>query len=327
MSTLYIDKDGNIKKWDKNLTSNINAGDPITIEYKKIRLVSPNFDHFGSSQVMVVNNIKNKQTKDNAMDTITYYDKDAKPKKIEGRKVLNIETFNPREYGNSICFFTDNYQNDIITISTRIYELDERSPLSIISKVSDLASKLPTYGAYFSIAGNVVHIASNIISNYTHRRDLCDEHIIEFRDDQVDKPLIKGLYLCIPNITDKKKIKDIINTYKLEDNALIDSQGNECLGTYFILEVNNLNRPDLLNFDFTVSNNDLLEQLNKKTPESLSTFISNAKNSDDFQIIQNVLSSIENDDINLAKSHYKTLRGDCKFWFNKHFPSLIEKLI
>ena len=85
MTTLYCNKStGKLYRIDERLgtkfsTSLIKIGDAVTIEYKRIKITSDQFDTFGTTDVMITTSVKSIQTKEKTMESITYYDKNVKP--------------------------------------------------------------------------------------------------------------------------------------------------------------------------------------------------------------------------------------------------------
>lgn len=323
MLTFYIDEDGKIYKWNKKLLQNINEGDPISIEYKKIQIVSNNFDKIGCSQVMVLNFIKHKQDREAVTENIVYYDKEAKPKKINGKKTLIIDIFKPDQYGNSITYYNPSYNKDIINISTQFLEIDEMPEFILggIDKVFSLASYIPQYGMYFDLLGNIVTVSLSLLSNLNHKKELSREHILQFRSDDINKPLLKGNYLCLPNISDFN-----IDEYYMEDNILKCVNNKPFKDSYFILEVSNRKRNNLLDFNFMVNSNNLLDKINNKHKESLGTFLNINKDSYNFNIIRNIVSLYNGGDFSSIKHLYSHLQDDYKMWFDENFRYIVEKI-
>ena len=116
-----------------NFDDVIQIADPITIEFRYIKITSDEFDRIGKSEIMIVNNLRTNQTKEKSMDIITYYDDDVKVDKfyINGHKykTWNVHAFDPSEYGNPICYHNMGYRDETITITTRAWEIDKSGPV------------------------------------------------------------------------------------------------------------------------------------------------------------------------------------------------------
>lgn len=331
MATLYI-YDNKTHKWNNNNTFSqfkINYGDPISIIYRKIRIVSSGFDLFGSSEVMVVNNIKSTQTKECSQDNIIYYDKDASVKRLDYlRKILDIDVFDPSEYGSEICYYNPSYQNNNISISTKFLELDQIN-IPSFNKIFSLISQVPVYGIYLSLAGTVLLETGKLLGSINDKKMLSDVHTVQFGVNNPDRPLLEGCYICFPNITDKNVIKSIILDYIIEDNSLIKYVDNKIIefdDTYFIIEISKAKRDDLLDFDFVASSNNLLQELHKQNNTGIMEFSSISQQSKDFDIIQKIITEYQQNNLQTVKSLYNHLHKDTKIWFDNVFNYITEKM-
>lgn len=339
MTTLFSDKDGNLLKWNTKINdTTIKIGDTLTIEYKRIKIVSKNFDLLGKSQVMVINNVKFTQTKEKMMDTITYFNDDAKPegKWYNRKKSINIGPFDPSDYGNPVCYFTPGYKGSIITIRTKFWELDDANKITqttnIIQDFLKIGSTVPNpYGPYFQIADDIVGISGKILTCFVKHSELSDDHIIEFRIDEENKPFFEGYYLCLPEMpsNQKNEIKEIIKNYFIDDDNILIRKDNseEYNSTYFVFRVSNNARNDLIDFDFAVSSSDLLNKLNQKHEDFIPDIIKISRDAYDMDLVQKIYDAYDNNDLNLVSALYKSLHHTKKQWFNKAFPIISDKIM
>jgi len=350
MATFYFNKLNNtIRKWNENLSNTckdfsnnqIKVGDSITIEYKKIRVVT-DFHKYRKNKIMILNNIKDKQTKEKAIDSITYYDDDFEYKKCEKGKYFDIGNFDPSKYGNPVCYYNCGYQNNPINIVTRIYKINDSHMLANIvntfGKIISIGSIVPTYGVFFSIAGQIVQSTENIISKLNENGEkITENHVITFRTDDIEKPFIKGSYLCIPEMDDENEMEEIINKYYVEDNCLLTKEEiiKEYYGNYFIIEVSVGARDDLLDFNFTASSNKLLSSINQNDENGLRDFLESSKNASDSTIIKKItseyskLSSEKNPELNAeSKTNLVAMYNHIhdKEWFKETFPHIFGEL-
>lgn len=329
MSTFYLN-DNKIIKWDNKIDSNfINFGDPITIEYKKIRIVT-SFNKFFKNKIMILNNIKDKQTKEKAIDSITYYDEEVDYKTEKDYEYYDISDFDPSKYGNSICYYNCGYENNNINIVTRFYKIKNshfiENALSSVGKLITLGSVIPNYGILFSIAGKIVESTENIISNFKNNgKKIVRNHVITFRNNDPIKPFLKGLYLCIPDMDDENLIEDIIKNYYVENYCLLKKDSDNLIeeypNNYFILEVSVGERKELLDFNFTASSNELLENISHKSENSLNEFLECSKNSSDLNLIKKIITEWnDNKDPKIIKSMINHLHD--KEWFKENFSEI-----
>lgn len=341
MSTIYSDEDGKLYKWSKKLVGQqtINVGDPITIEYKKIKIVSKKFDFFGSSEIMVVNNIKTQHTKDKTVETVAYYDDDVSPdrkrnKFIDSTGIYTIGPFDPAEYGDSVCYFTPGYCGSNITITTKFWELNDPSGINKVTGLIDMglgaASSIPTYGTYISLANKVIDIGSKILTGMIKHRLLADDHIVEM-GDKTDKPFVTGRLICLPNVTDKNQLKEIIATYYVDDNTLVKDISNDKVeeynDTYFILDVSNSKRDDLLNFDYAAMSSDVINKLNNKDDTVVKDVIDLTKSAFNMQTFDQIFSAYKTGDNQLIKALFNHIPVDQQKWFTGTFFNDVTKII
>lgn len=338
------DKIDNVKK--------INVGDPLCIEYKAFNIISDNFDRFGKSEIIIANHVKNTASKDRILQSITYYDDDARIIKKFGssRGKYKIEKFDASEYGYPVCFYTPGYQGTVLNITTKIWEVDDRSKVSSVVKILSLglAGVEKIYATPFiPLINEALGICSTIITNVNDHKELCDDHTIEFRVDSHNpsysytEPIYEGLYVCIPGYMDINKKKEIIRDYIVEDYGLYNidnvNEGHyiEYPESYFIIQVVSIERKDLGDFDFTASATELVAKITNKssnTEELTQQVLSMSKNAYDLGLIEiltntynKYLKTHSSDDKAQVIALYKQLSNSDKFsWFNSHFPDIVN---
>jgi len=332
MSVLYFSRNSNkICKWNKIEKlivgeKKIRTGDALCIEYKRIRILSDKFDWIGNSEIAIVNNIRTIQTKEAAPDNIIYYDKSVNPttcKNSKGFKIIDIDRFDPGEYGNSICYYTPSYQNNNISICTKFYEIDERfGVLHCASKLLNLGNPVPNYGIYFSLAGKFLDGVDKILDRLTFKNKLIDDHVIELNPNDTDRPIYYGKYICLPTVT-YNDITDITNNYTLDDTDLVHVTDKTLYkGSYFILELSDIRDPNLYDFDFNQNANDLVNKLNNRDKIGMEEFIQSHSDSYNFKIIQELVSNNTSDPFSL----YNKLSPKYKTWVDNAFPSITSIL-
>lgn len=328
MTTLFS-LDQKLYKWSNTLKiPETKFSDFVTITYRKFYIVSSKFDTFGSSQVMIVSNIKSIQTKESAQDSIVYYDTEATVADHLDQQRFIIDDFKPSKYGNPIVYYNPAYQNGDIVISTRVMEIDE-SRLPWINSLFGAASNIPVYGKYISIAGSIVTTVGAIVENITKAQNLCQEHVISLGVNDSKRPFYIGTYVCFPNVTDKNKIRYIIDNYELHDYTLVRNVGDniiECDETYFVLEISDTKRADLFDFDFVASSNTLLQKINKGDEVGLTEFSTMCSNSNDFEVIQKILDNFQHNKKDIATALYSHLRPSTQQWFSQHFENICNKI-
>lgn len=311
----------------------IKIGDPISIEYKRIKLVSNKFDIFGSSQIMIVNYVKTVETKEKTMQTITYYDENAKPVKesIFGRKkTFEIGPFDPSQYGNPICYYTPAYKGENITINTQIWEIDKKDFVNNTSHATQSClslGKATPYGTYFDIANTLVGYGSKILTATIKHKELCPEHIIEFDNDN---NIYEGLYVCFPEIrsSDLNERNNIIKNYFVEDMILV-KHGNtgyyeEYDKTYYILNVTKTIREDLTSFDYLSSSTELITLLNSNDESFSSRYMETMAASYDLDLIKKISDSIANNDLEMADILFKHVPASSRNMFKSLFGDAIK---
>lgn len=330
MSILYFNKLSNkICKWNKVdrvsdktlIPKTIKLGDPLSIQYKRIRILSNKFDWIGDSEVAIINNIRTSQTKEAAPDNIVYYDKSVTPKRSGKNRVMDIDRFDPGEYGNSICYYTPSYQNNDISICTKFYEIDERfGIINAASKLLGLGNTVPNYGVYFSLAGQFLEGIDKILDRLTFKNKLTEDHVIKFDSNDTERPLYYGSYICLPTC-EHDDLKHIVENYILDDTDLLNIKDNTLFDkTYFVLELADIRDPSLYDFDFNYNANELLNKLNNRDKVGMNEFLQTNADSYNFKIIQNIISSV--DDKSISNSLYNRLSPEYKGWFDKTFPQI-----
>lgn len=330
MTTLYYLRSANkILPWHKipsNKDISVKSGDPLSIEYKKFRIVSGNFDLFGRSEIAIVNNVKTSQTKDAIPDNIIYYHTHILPKKDpSNKKFIDIDTFDPSHYGNSFCYYTPSYYPNSITIATKFYEISERfGLLDLIVKTLTRTPPIPKYGLYFSLAGEVLQGIDLVLDKLMYKRELTTDHIVKFDPFDIDKPLFYGSYVCLLS-SSREHIDDIINNYTLEDSYLTNIHNQNLYpGSYFILELTNTFNKSLLDFDFSHNSNELLFKLDKRDKIGMQEFIQTNLESYNFKIIQDIVLALSHPtpDETLIISLYNKLSPYHQKWSLDTFPNL-----
>lgn len=343
--TLYANPDGNLYTWCKDLkTPLVKHADPVTVEFKRIHIYSNRFDKFFTSEVMVVTHVKNAASKDRVLEAITYFDDDAAIRKKDFFSgTYSIGPFDASEYGYPVCFHTPGYQETVITVTTKFWELNDSKIytqiINFIKKGLNMLS-IPGYASYITVADAVLDVTSNIITDVIKHVELVPEHTIEFRTDSVNNPFYTGTYVCFPgmnSIAVKNKIRD---EYTLCDYILIDKDQNEYSGSYFVIEISNKPRNDLADFDYTSSTADILKKLNTNgngnVTEELSNSISAlARDAYDLALIklirtnyENYIKTQSNDDKLETIALYKQLQKSSQIdWFNQQYPEIQQLCI
>lgn len=315
----------------------VKVGDPLTIEFKRVKVVSKKFDTFGKSEVMIVNHVKNLQTKERALESITYYDDDAKVKKVKSnstfsrKQYFSVGPFDASEYGNPVIFHTPGYQGTTIVITTKFWELNSRSTFDAITgTISGILGLASSASPYITIASEAFGITCNIISGSISHHELDTEHTLQlsFRGD---KPLVTGLYVCIPNLNDLNFKKEMLRDYFVEDGILatkINDRYVEYTGTYFILQVSNISRDELADFDFTASSSDLLQQLDVSSSTNVKeSVLQLSRDAYDMRLIEKLKTTYDTFCANNLEETrlqgvalYKQLaKSDMYDWFNENF--------
>lgn len=335
-----------LSSWKHDLSlATIKVGDPLTVEFKRIHIISKEFDFVGKSEVMVVNYVKNKASKDRVIEQITYFDDDASTKSVNMlNKSYSIGPFDGSEYGHPVCFHTPGYEGTVINITTRFWDIDDPSLFQqsmnlLQSGLSIVGATLPAYGVYFTIADEALGVSSRIISSAIKHDELTTPHIIELRIDDEQKPLYNGKYVCLPGLTDLNKRNQILENYFLEENVLLkkDNKGKyiEYNDTYFILDIHNKVRDELMDFDYTASAADILKKLygDEQDTQSLhQEIVELAKNSYNLGLIKVIqkkyneyLKSDNNTNLfNELKALYNQIPKDQKGWFDETFDYITK---
>ncbi|ARF10251.1 hypothetical protein Hokovirus_1_130 [Hokovirus HKV1] len=335
MSILFYDKiDNTLCKFKKNKHNTslhdkdiINYGDPIVFEYKKINIRSKYFNMIGSTNIMITNNIKTIQTKEITQDSITYYDKNVYPKGsfTDKYRTYSINTFDPSEYGNSICYYTPGYNLGTIIMATKFWKIVDDNIIDMIGNlIKFITSNTPQLVPYITLIDGVVDNTTSILSLINDNKPLIDTHIIEFNQDN----LVAGIYICLPLLS-VKELQDFINDWYLDTNSYTiikknDENLTEYDDTYFILEVSKNNRNDLLDFDFSASSNELLDKLHKNIDVSIKDFIQIAKNANDTDYIKQII-ELMNNTIDKAKIKYlyNHLSKNNQSWISQMYPDIV----
>lgn len=341
MTTFYCNPnqpEHRLQKWDKDIdgeAKHISVGDFLTIEYKRIKIVSKHFDLIGKSQLMVVNHVKSVQTKEQMMETITYFDDDVKPKGDWNQRLKSfaIGPFDPSEYGNPVCYFTPGYQGGVITITTKFWEIDDPDVItgaaSFIQNLLSLFSVAGNpYGAYFEIADSAVGCSAKILSSFVKHKELTTEHIVEFRIDE-GKPIYEGLYVCTPEVDDINMRYQILDDYFIDDFHLVKKDGDKLVEydqTYFVLRVTAAERDDLMDFDYMASSAEILNKLNTGSEDFVPTLMETTRGAFDMAIINDITDAYKEGDLQQVKALYNHLSESRKEWFDESFPDITNSI-
>ena len=328
---------GALKKIDSNLSDNkIKLNQPITIEYKKIRIVSKYFNDVFANKIMVVNSIKNNVTKNAASDSITYYDDKASLIKLNKKKCFDINQFDASKYCNPICYYCQAYNSEVITVTTKFYKINFETNidkiLNYMQNIISVGSIVPNYGVYFSVASDSISEISSIISDLNDGIDLLvKHHTLVLRNDDINVPLVVGNYICFPEIDDDNEINRIIENYTVVDYKLVGKDINgtiiEYPDSYFILHIDNQYRNDLNDFDFASSSNDLLVSLKNGEQTALDKIVSALGDSSNLNYIQNIINEYNSnpDSFTSIQNMYGSLSSDAQKWFSTAFPQIVSK--
>lgn len=340
MTTLFCDiTKGAIYEWNEKLTANyapIKTADPISVEYKRIKIVSKKFNKIGTSKVMITNNVKTTQTKTQALDSVTYYDDNAKPiGKWNKLRSYVVQAFDPTQYGDPVCYYNSGYANETIIIASNAFVIEEPGILcditnfvsNILSTASTVSSLDPIVVPYITVGQTATSMLSTILTDLVKNKQLTNTHVIEFNNIDPTKPFLPGTYLCFPNASDLNFAQTIIKSYYLLEGALVKANGDqveEYDGSYFIFEVGNIARPELNDFDFTASSNTLLTQLHQNSTSSVDSFMALSQNSSDLQLVQQLCSGIADSSVtaSIGKSMYNHLSPATQSWLQTNLPNV-----
>lgn len=350
MTTLYCNKaTGKLYQIDERLgtkftNSLIQVGNPVTIEYKRIKISSNKFDTFGTTDVMITTSVKSIQTKEKTMESITYYDKDVTP---TGSWISNakrdyiITKFDPTEYGNSVCYYNPGYGGNTISIATKFWNINDSGYIkTVTSYIKDFISVtkiLPTpIAPYISLVDGIIDNTTAILVNINDNELLEQTHLTSFSNSYEYEPFLAGFYVCLPTINNLNEIDFIIKNYCIRENTLVkkisaDNNGKteeeleeeasvEYSNSYFILEIGTKPRPDLVDFDFAASSNDLLSNLYRNETGSVTNFVKLSNDANDLGIIKQIHDLMTNNkglDNGKFSSLYNHLTQDSKALVNK----------
>lgn len=343
MTTLYCNKSsGTLHKIEESLSTDfsnfvVQIGNPITIEYKRIKMASNNFDKIGKTDVMITSSVKSVQTKEVTQESITYYDKGVIPlTQHNGLKSCVITKFDPTQYGNSVCYYNPGYAGNTISIATKFWNINDshyiQNIMSCIKNLLDFSSSLPTPVApYITLVDGIVDHTSAILADMEGNKLLEETHLISFSNTCDYEPFLTGIYICLPTVKDINDIEYVITSYCLQDDVLIkkDKVNNniiECPISYFILDINSKERKDLVDFDFAASSNELLANLYKNQSTCIKDFVKMSSNASDLTIITQIQDLISKGNTNqgFLTSLFSHLSADGKALANKIFPNLIN---
>lgn len=305
-------------------------GEPLIMEYKRIKLVSTKFDIFGKSQVMIVNYIKTTQTKEKSLSSVTYYDENVSPKKsfFSRKGTFEIGPFDPSQYGNPIFYYTPAYQNENIIINTQFWELDKEDAMdNIINGTQSCLSlgkiSVNPYSKYFEIASDIIGNSKKIITGFIKHRELTNEHIFEIKENSYT-----GYYICLPEIENINEKYDILKNYKIIDDHLVKENTDlleEYDKTYFLIKISKDKRDDLQTFDYMSSSVELIDLFNKGNKDNFQAALFNTINDAyDMQLVNKINAAYNENNKDLVKALYQHIKLDKKNWFNDLFPQIVK---
>jgi len=325
----------------------VQIGLPLTCEYKTISISSSHFDRIGKSQIMIVTNVKNEATKNRVVDSITYQDDSVKPKKkrmFSSKGKYRINTFDASQYGYPVCFHTPGYQGTTITITTKMWEIDDYTSLKTAMNIlGESVSALSSVCGipYITLANDAIGIGQKILTNDVSHTDLDEDHTIEVRTSSTGRGPYQGDYICIPGLDDINEKRKIIKEYIYEEGGLYKKVGEEYIeydGTYFVLNISCDERKDLHDFDFTASATDLLSKLaspKTKFNEISNDIINMSKDAYDMGLVEILKNTYDvyvrdpkKEDLAQIIALYRQLISSSKKrdWFDNSFPE-IKKLV
>jgi len=318
MTTLYCNKTtGKLYKIDERLTEKfapllIKIGDPVAIEYKRIKIASTNFNILGNTDVMITTTVKTIQTKEASMESITYYDKDVQPKNT-GIKTCTglwntelkryiVTKFDPTEYGNSVCYYNPGYNGGTINTATKFWNISNSNYIkTVMTYLKDVITitKIFPIAPYISLVDGIIDNTTAILVDINNNELLEETHLTSFSNAYEYEPFLVGFYVCLPRVKDLNEIEDIVKNYIIMDCILVKKVNDdqpliEYDYSYFILDVNNKARSDLVSFDFAASSNNLLSNLYKNEPGSVEEFVKLSSKSNDLNIIKQIYDLINN---------------------------------
>jgi hypothetical protein len=363
MFVLFANKStGKIYKWKPSIQTSklIDPGTPMTIEYKKIKLVSDNFDRFGKSQIMITNTVKTEHSKEYLTENIVYYDKEVVPIKIIGtNKAYHIiSSFNHNKCSNEVCYYNPGFlASNTVTITTKFWEIDDPSfvtrVVNYMKQFLSFTKCIPSpITSYINIADSVIGTAGNLVISLINNKELAKEQTIEFSGNNESKPLHLGYYICLPNITDINLVNEVVDTYYLDENTLVTKNQEDNIvefdDSYFIMEVSNDERNELHDYEFITHSNNLINNIikhshvssentgiyhsvidpkDKEEDHDIKEFIQINKECNDFKTIKHISQMINDPTVNQStiKSAYNHLSYENKRWFNAVLPNYYEK--
>lgn len=343
MTSFYTHVNGG-QLYDRNSVPSgieqVKTGDPLTIEYKIINISSSDFDRFGKSEIVISNAIKNVASKDRTLQSVVYYDQNAsviKKHKGSSKGIYKITSFNAKNFGFPVACYLPGYQNTDLTITISAQEIDDFSMITNVLNIAKSITGLVSTTAvpYITLANDVLGVCSLLIDNIDTNKSLCEDFTIQFFNTNI--PIYVGSYVCIPGLTDINVKKQIIKNYIVEDNGLykiIDGVYQEYDETYYILQVSNNPRTDLVDYDYLSSAADIISQITPKAGNTsiCTQLLNTAKDAYDLGLIQTLSSTYDQflntnrDDVRLqVVALYRQLSSSSQErfnWFNTSFPDI-----
>lgn len=250
--SIYFINNKNICEYSSG--EKIKIADQLTIDFIRIFVKSKHFDKIGLSEVMIVNHVKTIQTKERSVESIVYYDNDAK---VINKKYWETGPFSNDEYGNSVCYHTEGYIGNDISMTFKIWELNSKNTFDELFSFVKNIFKLSPNTQVSNIVSTGLDISQKILNNNIQHKELCKEYTLKLQGD-----ILLGKYIIFPNLSFIES-KEIIQNASIEHDLLIDKNTSKHINqTYYIINISNDKRVDLIDFDYLASSNELIKLLN-----------------------------------------------------------------
>lgn len=247
----------------------VTKGGAVSVKYLyfHISVVGGFFGRF--FQLLITTFCKTEEEKNPAREVITVWDPKCRPEKkgkwwkgpIEW--LIRFGNFGADNVAHELIYYTKSYDGSSIKISTRMREVNHRvrkmlpqvnevmqHALSFFGKIPILSGVLP-----FIAAGSdaLMKALAELISDTNillgHDYDL-------FFNQAHRNRLQEGRHVCIPGETSEQYM---IDTYRLDDrNRLVDAEGVEYRGVYFVIQVDGKEQPEYEMFDYFQSAGEIL---------------------------------------------------------------------
>lgn len=373
MNTIFCHNNitGKLYKWNHNVLmlpniKPVKVGDPLLIEYKRAKIVSNKFDLIGKSEIMITTNIKEdgqcdivRRVSDNDMttkgeqDIILYYDKAVKPESYYDERICKYIYYhiidNFEDHGHAICYYNPGFNNNIINLVTKFWEVDDPKFIyKILRYIKKLlfTVKITKLSPTLNITGTIINNCGYLLATLIENKKMTKEHVIEFRSDKYDKPLILGNYLCLPNIDTVCEVDNITENYHFDSGILLNNNTKiEYDDTYFVISVLDTKSDpsyDSANYyghKFVTNINRIINNINKEpngllclpNEDKIKEVVEMYKESTDFMTIKKIIKYEESkrmtnyEELLVIKSMYNHLSDDNKLWFEKYFYDMYTK--